>query len=161
MSGYGGDENPDNMSSAQLINRGKEVQQDSKMRLDRSKMQIAATQELAVNTAAELHQQTEQMGNIHRDVDQVESSLKRADIELRRFIRRMATDKIILFFLLLIVLGVVFMIVWKATHKDSDLQTPSELQDFNKPGEGDNDDSRRRMLADVAALAKAVAQTRR
>eukprot|EP00161_Ancyromonas_sigmoides_P012788 TRINITY_DN3260_c0_g1_i1.p1 TRINITY_DN3260_c0_g1~~TRINITY_DN3260_c0_g1_i1.p1 ORF type:complete len:256 (+),score=85.01 TRINITY_DN3260_c0_g1_i1:122-889(+) len=108
--------NPDHLSAGELVTQGLDVQKDSKNRLDRSKRVVAQTTETAANTAAVLNEQTDQLRRIGEGVDQVESNLKRADRELRMFIRRMATDKFILGFLFLIVLGVVFMIVWKITH---------------------------------------------
>jgi hypothetical protein len=46
-------------------------------------------------------------------VRQVESNLKRADLLIRAFMRRMATDKFIMVFMFLIVCGILTIIIYK------------------------------------------------
>eukprot|EP00163_Fabomonas_tropica_P024236 TRINITY_DN41880_c0_g1_i1.p1 TRINITY_DN41880_c0_g1~~TRINITY_DN41880_c0_g1_i1.p1 ORF type:complete len:258 (+),score=68.08 TRINITY_DN41880_c0_g1_i1:482-1255(+) len=129
LMGGRGDYNPDNMSAAQNVLRAQEIQQESKSSLARTINTLDQTQQVATETSEQLVRQTEKLANIHDDVDRVESNLKRADRELRAFIRRLATDKLILFFLLLIVLGVVFMIVWSIVKKDDkNFNVPQDIR---------------------------------
>ena len=58
------------------------------------------------------------MTAVYADLDNIESNLKRAEKTLRVFGRQVATDKIALIFIFLLLAGVIFIIVWKLTHED-------------------------------------------
>ncbi|KNE58063.1 hypothetical protein AMAG_04887 [Allomyces macrogynus ATCC 38327] len=83
------------------------IQGQSMQSTTRAKAAIAATIQLGTETVDVLKQQTEQIDGIDKKVDQVESNLKRADKQLRAFLRKMATDRIIMIFIFLIVLGII------------------------------------------------------
>eukprot|EP00695_Tsukubamonas_globosa_P002763 TRINITY_DN396_c0_g2_i1.p1 TRINITY_DN396_c0_g2~~TRINITY_DN396_c0_g2_i1.p1 ORF type:complete len:216 (-),score=53.98 TRINITY_DN396_c0_g2_i1:1-648(-) len=102
--------NADNMTAQQLVQAGLKVQDDSLSSALRIQRTVAVTQDVANATATKLMEQTEQLQKVSDNLDQLESNLKRADRELKMFIRRMATDKVILCFLVLIVIAVVFVI---------------------------------------------------
>jgi SNARE protein len=98
-----------------------------------------ATEQLGSETAVKLKQQTDQLVNIHRNVDLIESDLQRADKivrplisalepscplhrsfpcfsplprgQMRAFMRRLATDKLILCFILLIIVGIIVIVM--------------------------------------------------
>jgi len=106
--------NADTADTAALINQGKHVQAQSAASLDRSLKQVLATEQLGTETAIKLKQQTDQLVNIHKNVDSIESDLQRADKIMRAFMRRMATDKLILCFILLMIIGIIVIIVYKA-----------------------------------------------
>jgi hypothetical protein len=59
------------------------------------------------------------MKGIYSNVDKIEGDLKRADKIMRAFMRRMATDKLVLCFILLIIIGIITIIAWQATKKGS------------------------------------------
>jgi hypothetical protein len=93
--------NPDTSDTAALINQGKNIQAQSAASLDRSlkqvptlpspphpflkrvvcslQDQVLATEQLGTETAVKLKQQTDQLVNIHKNVDTIESDLQRAD----------------------------------------------------------------------------------
>jgi hypothetical protein len=81
-----------------LINQGKNIQAQSAASLNRSlkqvppplssarpafrslkEHQVLATEQLGAETAVKLKQQTDQLVNIHKNVDTIESDLQRAD----------------------------------------------------------------------------------
>ena len=78
------------------------------------KRQIEESKQVGAETAAKLKGQTEQLKNIDQDIMKVKSNLKRADLLLRAFMRRMATDKIVMVFMCLIFLGIIIIIACKS-----------------------------------------------
>ncbi|EFA81050.1 hypothetical protein PPL_05886 [Heterostelium album PN500] len=79
-----------------------------------TRMQQEAIQITQVGTATleEMAIQTEQMKRIDKHLDEVDSNLKLATRQMRAFARKMATDKLIMGLVLLIVLAIIFVIVW-------------------------------------------------
>jgi SNARE protein len=114
-----GGRSTDHMSAGELVKEGLAIQEDSKNRTSGMIKMTEKTIAQGTETANTLKAQTEQLSRINDGVDQVEGNLKRAERELRMFIRRMATDKIILGMLVLLVLGVVAMIAYKIAKPKS------------------------------------------
>ena len=100
---------------------------------------------MGAETASKLKGQTEQLKNIDQDIMKVKSNLKRADLLLRAFMRRMATDKIFMVFMCLIFCGIITIIALKAVGVDEvqevNAPTPDELKSSLDMG-----DVRRRLL---------------
>jgi len=96
-----------------VLDEGRVIQEDDLNRLHGITQTIAKTQEIGSETLSTMQKQREQIVNIDRGVDEVSSNIKLANRQLRVFVRRMATDKIIMGFLFLIFVGVVFIIIWK------------------------------------------------
>ena len=88
---------------------------------------------MGAETAQKLKGQTEQLKNIDADIMKVKSNLKRADLLLRAFMRRMMTDKVIMIFVCLIFCGIVGIIVYKVVDPqgadESGLNVPDEVVD--------------------------------
>eukprot|EP00736_Rhodelphis_marinus_P004440 Rmarinus@m.8277 len=103
-----------------LIEYGKKVQDESLDSLARSKALVAESENIGTETAVKLKEQTEQLKQIHEDVQKIESNLKQADKLIRRFMRRMMTDKIVLCLLFFIVVGIVAIIAWHLWGPGSD-----------------------------------------
>eukprot|EP00762_Andalucia_godoyi_P000265 ANDGO_03108.mRNA.1 putative plant SNARE 12 len=98
---------PNQMTTGQLAQAGVDTQNESLSSLERSKRTIETTEAVGRATAGKLKEQTEQLSRISDDLDKIETQLKRADRELKAFIRRMMTDKIILCFLCILACGIV------------------------------------------------------
>jgi len=120
----------DQMTAQQIISKGAAVQEQSIASTTRSKKMIEDSKAVGAETASKLKQQTEQMRNIDEDIMRVETNLQRADLLLRAFLRRMATDKFIMVFLFLIVVGIVTIIIYKAINPEQ-----AEEDGFNVPDE--------------------------
>jgi len=120
----------DQMTAQQIIQKGAAIQEQSIASTTRSKQMIEQSKAVGVEAAAKLKQQTEQMRNIDDDIMKVETNLKRADLLLRAFLRRMATDKFVMVFLFLIVVGIVTIIIYKAINPEG-----AKEQGFNVPDE--------------------------
>jgi hypothetical protein len=97
----------------------------------RMQRNLAATEEVAQETMVTLRDQTEQIGKIHQDLEEIDDTLKMATNELRRYVRRLATDKLIVGFTALIVLGILTIIILNATGviDDEDVNAPDILPD--------------------------------
>ncbi|KAG2540516.1 novel plant SNARE 13-like [Panicum virgatum] len=107
------------MTNQQLIDVGRNQMDQTDQAIERSKMVVAQTVETGTQTAATLTQQTEQMKRIGNELDSVHFSLKKASQLVKEIGRQVATDKCIMAFLFLIVLGVIAIIVVKIVHPNN------------------------------------------
>jgi len=107
------------MTNQQLIDAGRNQMDQTDQAIERSKMVVAQTVETGAQTAATLTQQTEQMKRIGNELDSVHFSLKKASQLVKEIGRQVATDKCIMLFLFLIVLGVIAIIVVKIVHPNN------------------------------------------
>lgn len=111
----------DDMTADEILDKAAETQLKSINALDRALQNIEESKQVGAATAAELKSQTEKLEGVGKDLDEMESYLKQADKQMRAFVRRIATDKIILGFIFLIVAGIIFIIVWSVLHPDQNL----------------------------------------
>ncbi|CAN6312623.1 unnamed protein product [Urochloa humidicola] len=107
------------MTNQQLIDAGRNQMDQTDQAIERSKMVVAQTVETGAQTAVTLTQQTEQMKRIGNELDSVHFSLKKASQLVKEIGRQVATDKCIMAFLFLIVLGVIAIIVVKIVHPNN------------------------------------------
>ncbi|KAK3147139.1 hypothetical protein QOZ80_3BG0278580 [Eleusine coracana subsp. coracana] len=104
------------MTNQQLIDAGRNQMDQTDQAIERSKMVVAQTVETGTQTAQALSQQTEQMKRIGNELDSVHFSLKKASQLVKEIGRQVATDKCIMAFLFLIVIGVIAVIVVKIVN---------------------------------------------
>ena len=123
----------DEMSTQEVLQEAGKVQDQSLAAVKRMQQNIADSREVGTATAVKLEGQTRQLKNIDADIMKVKSNLNRADLLLRAFMRKMATDKIIMGFMLLIFIGVAVIIIWKIVNpeavEDAGLNVPDEVVD--------------------------------
>ncbi|KAJ3329819.1 hypothetical protein HDU76_007087 [Blyttiomyces sp. JEL0837] len=112
----------DDMTAKEITTQAIQIQQQTQESTTRAKRIVEQTIEIGTAVNDELKKQGEQIHNIADGVDQVESNLKRADKQLRVFMRRMATDKIFLVFIFLTVIGIVIAIALYIVKKKSGLK---------------------------------------
>ena len=108
--GRRGDGKDEARSATKRIER---TQNDALAALTRSEKVVDETEVIGNDAANTLRKQTEQIKKMNDDLDQLDSEVNRAKKELNAFIRRMMTDKIILCFALLIVIGIIVIVVLK------------------------------------------------
>jgi len=104
----------DAMSTKQVLEKAENIQKKDLEGVDRILQNIEQTKETGVAIGENLARQTEQLGKVNEGIQEVQSYLKLAGKELRAFSRRVATDKLIMSFVCLIVIGIIFIIVWSA-----------------------------------------------
>jgi SNARE protein len=86
--------------------------------LARAEATVQQTQDVGNEAATNLAGQTDQMRRMNETLDQLDSEVGRAKKELNAFVRRMMTDKIIICFGLLLVVGIAIFVIMKVVNKD-------------------------------------------
>jgi len=104
-------QDPDSMTTKQILEKASNVQKQDINHLDNMLQTLEQTKETGVEIGNRLGQQTEQLQKTIEGVQEVQSYLKIASKELRAFARRVATDKLIMSFICLIVIGIIFVII--------------------------------------------------
>jgi novel plant SNARE len=107
------------------------VQDKTKKSLGRTLGMIHSAESTAVETAAELAAQTQQMGRIDDNLERIQDDLHRSRALITSFAKRMMTDRIILCMLFLVVVGLAAIIIISAVDPDSDVG--SNVPDAAKP----------------------------
>ncbi|KAA6420337.1 MAG: putative plant SNARE 11-like, partial [Trebouxia sp. A1-2] len=95
---------------------GRKKIKESDESLIRSEKLVAETIEIGTKTAAKLDDQTKQLERVVDDLDQIHFSMKKAQKIIRDITRGIATDKAIMGFIMLLLMGVVVIIVLKIAH---------------------------------------------
>lgn len=95
------------MTSKQLIDAAKQVQEETKASTQRTRQVLDQTIEIGQVTSVTLKEQSEQLGRVDDQLDVLESNLKRADKQIRIFLRRMATDRMILSIVAMVVFALI------------------------------------------------------
>ncbi|XP_027120933.1 novel plant SNARE 13 [Coffea eugenioides] len=104
------------MSNQELVNAGMKTMNETDQTIERSKQVVHQTIEVGTQTATTLKGQTEQMGRVVNELDTIQFSIKKASQLVKEIGRQVATDKCIMFFLFLIVCGVIAIIVVKIVN---------------------------------------------
>lgn len=95
------------------------IQDKTQTSLDNTKQRIAESKEVGMATLDELHRQREQINTINQEADRIESNLNRADILLKTFGKRMATDKTIQCFACVNVVLLVVIVIYAVVQEGS------------------------------------------
>lgn len=98
----------------EIIEEGKKVQDASNAALGRTQRLVDATEAIAIDTNIALHEQTDQMKQTNAEIEGVSQDLNRADKIVAHIARRLATDKMIMCLVLVLVLAILGLIVSKA-----------------------------------------------
>mmetsp|Transcript_39859 Transcript_39859/g.63784 ORF Transcript_39859/g.63784 Transcript_39859/m.63784 type:complete len:245 (-) Transcript_39859:198-932(-) len=120
-SGYNEDEILRNEDTA--IGYGRRLQDETEAAADRAIRDLAETQEVAVDTAEKVNNQTEQIARIDQNLAEIDDEIDRATRVLKRMGRRVMTDKyiwilIFLIFAAIITIIVVSVVKGKVTKED-------------------------------------------
>eukprot|EP00759_Apiculatamorpha_spiralis_P008826 PhF_6_TR15677/c1_g1_i2/m.24377 len=98
---------------AQVLERGVDIQADALRSIARSQRLIQNADDTAVATMHELARQKDTINEIDKEVDLLESNVKRAGREVRWFARNLATDKFFMCIFVCVVLVLLGIIGWK------------------------------------------------
>lgn len=109
--------NPAKREAHETKDRIARTQNKTLATLDDAEKTLIATEDTAADATAKLQAQTDQMRKINDDLDQLDSEVERAKKELNAFIRRMMTDKILICFAILVLLGIVLIVVFNFVIK--------------------------------------------
>jgi|SaaInlStandDraft_6_1057023.scaffolds.fasta_scaffold108127_2 novel plant SNARE len=106
------------MTADQIIAAGARTQDKSMQSIARSKAILARTEQIGLTTATTLAGQTDQLRRIDSDLDRIESNLALASKQIAQFVRRMATDKIILIGVACLAAIFLFVVLWAIFFPD-------------------------------------------
>mmetsp|Transcript_50609 Transcript_50609/g.80623 ORF Transcript_50609/g.80623 Transcript_50609/m.80623 type:complete len:219 (-) Transcript_50609:597-1253(-) len=104
-------DNLEEMNEDELIQYAERIQQEDMRILDNVILDIDQTKATAENTAVKVAEQTEQIGRVSAKLDDIDDELERAKRVLLIMIRRVMTDKLIWFFLMLVMLALLVIVV--------------------------------------------------
>eukprot|EP00298_Acanthocystis_sp_HF-20_P001495 c11909_g1_i1.p1 GENE.c11909_g1_i1~~c11909_g1_i1.p1 ORF type:complete len:217 (-),score=74.32 c11909_g1_i1:64-714(-) len=107
---------PATATTQQVLQKTHQQYDEADESVQRGLQIISDIENTASATITTLKAQGEQLVRINENLDQLKDEMKRAEILLKAFGRRIATDKLIMFWLFLVVLGVVGIIVVNSVH---------------------------------------------
>ncbi|KAL0673986.1 hypothetical protein Bca4012_001967 [Brassica carinata] len=123
-----------NMSNQELMNKGNSMMDDTDQAIERGKKIVLETINVGTDTSAALKAQTDQMSRVVNELDSIHFSLKKASKLVKEigrqlplapftdfllFFSQVATDKCIMAFLFLIVIGVIAIIIVKIVNPNN------------------------------------------
>eukprot|EP00958_Prasinococcus_capsulatus_P021139 scaffold2828_cov352-Prasinococcus_capsulatus_cf.AAC.3 len=98
-------------SVAQLQAEGERKMNETDAALARSRMVVAETQEIGQATLGALKEQTDQLKDIEKQVDDTQSNVEAGQKVIKKILKGIACDKLQLCLLLLVVIAVVLMVI--------------------------------------------------
>ncbi|XP_074303761.1 putative plant SNARE 11 [Silene latifolia] len=107
------------MTNQQLVDHGHQMMDETDQAIDRGKKIVQETIGVGTETAAALKAQTDQMSRIVNELDSINFSIKKASKLVKEIGRQVATDKLIMAFLFLIVMGVIAIIIVKIVNPNN------------------------------------------
>ncbi|KAM9955922.1 hypothetical protein ACTFIW_002130 [Dictyostelium discoideum] len=100
-----------------VMKKAKDIQEQDKKITNGILQTVIETNNIGTATLVEMNIQEEQIKRINNDMDVIDGNLKLATRQMRSMARKMATDKIILGLILLIIAGIIVVIVYKTLKK--------------------------------------------
>lgn len=114
------------MSNQEVIETGKKQMDETDQTIERSKKVVEDTINIGAATTSTLKGQTEQLVRVNNEMDTLQFSLKKASKLVKEIGRQIATDRCIMFFLVIIVVGVIAVIIVKLVHpSNKNAQVPA------------------------------------
>lgn len=124
----GGNSRKTQMSNQEMLDKSVEVQKKTEKSLVSTQKMIQESKEVAIATGEQLREQRQQIVTITDEVMRMEDNLQRADKLIRTFARRMATDRVILFFIFLVFVSIAAIVIYKSVNpKSSTFYVPDEV----------------------------------
>ncbi|KAK5580720.1 hypothetical protein RB653_000744 [Dictyostelium firmibasis] len=122
----GGSNNNNNNGQSTIDTEYQEIMQKAKKTqlqdidtTHRILQEVNQINEVGTSTLEEMAVQEDQMKRIQKDMEEIDGNLKLATRQMRAFARKMATDKIIMGLVLLIVAAIIFVIVYSIVKPKS------------------------------------------
>eukprot|EP00290_Baffinella_frigidus_P010211 CAMPEP_0180150772 /NCGR_PEP_ID=MMETSP0986-20121125/21704_1 /TAXON_ID=697907 /ORGANISM="non described non described, Strain CCMP2293" /LENGTH=306 /DNA_ID=CAMNT_0022097883 /DNA_START=172 /DNA_END=1088 /DNA_ORIENTATION=+ len=127
--GTPGEKNKKDMNTwgaTEIVEESKRIQDQDLRALGRAVKMVDSAETIAHETNIALKTQTEQMRNTNAGIDEVTTSLRRADKIIRDIGRRLATDKLIMCMVLLLILAILAIAILAGTGLLDQGTTPAE-----------------------------------
>jgi len=100
----------DRNNADSLIGHGVGVLQDGKDSLNRTLQVVVETKAIGIQTATQLQEQTKQIERMDRDLDEMETTIKKSSRLIRQIARKVATDKYVMVLTGLVVIAILAII---------------------------------------------------
>ena len=100
-------------NTSQFIKQAADIQNYSKDSLNRTIAILENTKNIGGNTLVKIGEQTERLERINGGLNETNTELKTANRSLRAIARKIGTDKCIICFILLVLVGIVIVILYK------------------------------------------------
>jgi novel plant SNARE len=125
---------PGLLEDQEMLDEATRIQGKDKQATRRMLKMVNQTEDIAASTMDTMKNQTEQISKIHADLEEMDSTLKLADQQIKQYVRKMATDKLIMAMMFLIVMGLVAIMVLKTLgfFSDDEVNVPHEVTDSAK-----------------------------
>ena len=125
---------PGLMQDQEMLDEAANIQSKDKAATRRMLKMVNQTEDIAASTMDTMKNQTEQLSKIHADLEEMDSTLKLADAQIKQYVRKMATDKLIMAMLFLIVIGIVVIMGLKTFgyFGDDEVNVPDEVSESAK-----------------------------
>ncbi|RLN75395.1 hypothetical protein BBJ28_00024210 [Nothophytophthora sp. Chile5] len=116
------------LGNQDILDRTMNVQTKTEQSLMSTQKMVEQSKDVAAATAEALRGQRDHIVEITDAVMGIEDSLQRADKLIRSFARRMATDRVILVFTFLVIMGIAGIVGYKAVNpNDTTFYVPDEV----------------------------------
>ncbi len=112
------------MDSQQLVQHGRGMMNQTDKSVLRSKKIVHETIEMGTVTAGKLKEQTQKLDEITDELDELQFSVRKSMNLVRDITKGLATDKCVITLMLLVAVGVVAVIIVKATGADKKKSSP-------------------------------------
>jgi hypothetical protein len=107
---------PKRATNDDLLGRALNTETDTLAKLKAGLATVESTKEQGKYTAAQLEQDREKLKRIDAGLDEAQSELQMSTVLITRFAKRMATDKIVIAFAFILVMGLVGIIVYASLN---------------------------------------------
>jgi hypothetical protein len=112
---------PTRAKNDDLLDKAKNTQEDTLMKLKSGLATVEATKEQGKFTAAQLEQDREKMKRIDSGLDNVQSEMELSQVLITRFVKRVASDKVIIAFATLLVLAILGIVIYAALNPNQSI----------------------------------------
>jgi hypothetical protein len=112
---------PTRAKNDDLLDKAKNTQEDTLMKLKSGLATVEATKEQGKFTAAQLEQDREKMKRIDSGLDNVQSEMELSQVLITRFVKRVASDKVIIAFATLLVLAILGIVIYAALNPNQNI----------------------------------------
>ncbi|KAK8792933.1 hypothetical protein WA158_005097 [Blastocystis sp. Blastoise] len=106
-----------------LLQHALKIQDKTRDAINQTLLTLNETKQVASNTTTALNQQTEQIDHMNVNVKSIDQELNRSDRLIKDFAVRMMTDKLIMVFITIIVIGIIAAIILYLVFKQDETPT--------------------------------------
>lgn len=120
---------PGRASNDELLDKALSTEEATLAKLKAGLATVETTREQGKFTAAQLEQDREKLKRIDAGLDEAQSELQMSTVLITRFAKRVATDKVVIAFAFLLVVGLVGIVVYAALNPNQKIfSVPSAVQ---------------------------------